>query len=992
MRSSKNGIFVRILLATMVPLCLIYSLTFFSINGIIREKTSKIILDTTLLYTDQVAKHIETKIDNLTNVLNVFVDELQKIDPTLRNADEEANQSLLSFLKTLPAHGMWFDFSPSAQRNGQRLSNGYMKHGETLDAIKGLENEFLTDLYGNDSGVNVFFAKRKFFVKDHDGTLGSIYRPILRDQKVVGIAGIEILYEDFFSSVRAVKSFEGYSKISLVSLDGKVLYSQSRDASETVAGWPNEEMLKKSAQDKAGFVSHLTSSQGEKNRFIWISPISAGSQNPPFFLALELPAEFVYQQAFRSTQAILVISILGFLLLAVSLFFATRVIVRAIEATTEIANRIASGTIDDLARIQGEMEHPATSTEIDVMNAALKKMMAGLLQMHKLEIQSVASGVEREKLIAQGRAKMEFFADMSHEIRTPMNAISGLSDILLADKITNSQREHIKDIKISAEALIKIVGDILDISKMDVGKLTLKPTHFNFLSMLDNVSSLAKMMAQEKGLKFSYQPESPLPLCLFGDEIRFRQILLNLIGNAVKYTPKGRLSLVIAEQEERLHFIVSDTGIGMKPESLAIIFEAFSQVNDRQTKYIQGTGLGLSITKNLVQMMGGEIHVTSTYGEGSSFHVLLPKVLGDESALTVSADNLSDFYAPSAKILVVDDNKINLNVASGLLAILGINSDTALSGIEAISLVQENDYDLVFMDHMMPDMDGFETTTRIRALGDRYEISRLPIVALTANVFIGNEERLTKKGLNGLLTKPIEASKLIEVLKKYLPTERWEDRPPDITPDNGHELSPLLQQALKIRELDVSLGLERVADQQAVFEKSLKLAGEQLTQSLENLKTARVEQDIVRFHTEVHGLKGCLANIGAMPLAQLARELETAAKEMDWPYCEQNMDPFVERTQLFAKALSHLCALEAPKRPKSLGDTQALMSCLETLSAAIASYDYEGALSLLESLEKVQWSDDIRSKLDVFRDALDHFDYERAQQNIETLLDQLASK
>ena len=993
----KRSIFLRILVATLLPLCLIYSVTLFSINGIVRDKTSRIIQDMTMLYTEQVSSHMETKLDNLTSSLDVFCEDIQDIDPSDWDAEKQASKSLKSFFKTLPAHGMWFTFNIGAFSEDKRFSRAYLKDETLLYETTLSTNQGLIFDQMQQSNKSIFFTNRKFLIEQTSGDFGTIYRPIERNGKQIGFAGIEIFYEDIFSFIKNIKVFEGNSKISIVSLDGKIIHSNNDDKTITTIPLPDREILENSFITKNGIVSRVASTESEAERFIWLSPISLGKESFPFLLAIELPAKLLYLHAVRSTQEVLILSVFGLLLLVASIFFATRGIAKAIRATTKIANRIASGSIEDLSIVQHEMESVGTSTEIDIMNTALKKMMSGLLQMHELELQSVAAEIKHGKLVAQSKAKMEFFASMSHEIRTPMNAISGLSDILLADKLNPQQREQIKDIKISADSLIKIVGDILDISKIDAGKLTLNPSHFNFQALLDNVSSLSKMMAQDKGLEFSYQPELLLPLCLFGNEVRLRQILLNVIGNAIKYTPTGRVSFSVSDEGAVLHFVVADTGIGMKEESLELIFEAFAQASETQTKHIQGTGLGLSITKNLVHMMDGQISVTSVYGEGSTFHVVIPKILGDKNALVSPLENMGNFYAPRAKILAVDDNRVNLNVVSGLLAISGIICDTATGGLQAISLMQENDYDLIFMDHMMPDMDGFETTQRIRELGEKYVSDTLPIIALTANVFIGTENTLTEKGFNGLLTKPIEQHKLIEALKKWLPEQRWEERPDgDKTPTSalvGEDLSLLLQQAAELKGLDITVGLERVAGQQAVFEVSLKLASGQLVQSLESLRIAAEDHDLTRIHAEAHSLKGCLANIGAMPLSEQARLLESAAKEGDAEYCDINLSQFAEKTQRFAHRLSDLFVLDSLDEAQAAlpeGDLQALKACLERLSIAITNYDFDEATALLEPLWQVAWPSEISQHLDAVKAALQRFDYDGAQQLIADILDVVA--
>jgi len=377
------------------------------------------------------------------------------------------------------------------------------------------------------------------------------------------------------------------------------------------------------------------------------------------------------------------------------------------------------------------------------------------------------------------KAKGDFLAKMSHEIRTPMNAIIGMTELTMREELPPIARKHANIVKRSAENLLSIINDILDFSKIESGKLEILPTNYSLSSLINDVKSIIETKMSESEIKITTKIGKNIPDSLFGDEVRIRQILLNILSNAVKYTKEGSISFVINGQildNENIILTISvtDTGIGIKAEDINKIFSDFVQVDSITNIGIEGTGLGLAITKNLVKSMNGEIKVESEYGNGSTFTIILPQkiislkptakiIFNDDENFIESSDNIKNFTAPNAKVLVVDDNEVNLAVAEGLLFPYNMQVDICLSGIEAIEMIKNNNYDLVFMDHMMPEMDGVETTKCIREFD-----KTLPIVALTANAVSGMKEMFLENGFNDFLSKPIDTIKLNSILGKWI--------------------------------------------------------------------------------------------------------------------------------------------------------------------------------------------------------------------------------
>ena len=578
------------------------------------------------------------------------------------------------------------------------------------------------------------------------------------------------------------------------------------------------------------------------------------------------------------------------------------------------------------------------------------------------------------------QAKSAFLANMSHEIRTPMNAIIGMAELLQHEQLEQRQRQYVGDIHKSAHSLLEIINDILDLSKIEAGKLELIPVDYALGALLDNLASMFSFVAEKKGIAFKLETEGKFPDYLYGDDIRLRQVLTNLCGNAVKFTETGEVRLKVIRAGDNLVFEVRDTGKGIKKEELARLFDAFQQADTLKNRGSGGTGLGLSISKAFVEMMGGKITVDSVYGKGSVFTVTVPLVTGDKSAAeardTVEEELIS---APHANILVVDDNSFNLKVAGGLLRLSKIEAKTASGGKEAIEMVQKEDFDIVFMDHVMPEMDGLQTTAAIRALGGKYE--RLTIIALTANAVQGAKEMYLANGFNGFVSKPIDGKELNGVLKKWLVSASVQSVPVPSGPEpetNGGFLD-----ALAGIGLNVKVGLVRFSNKKDVYQDIVKDFYLSFPKLCKNLSSAMERQDIAGFAMAVHSMKSSLSTIGAMELTKKAAELETAARKEDAAFCVNEYPAFNEGLLELYEQLSGVIPSGADAPEKLRGDPATLREGIE--KALTAVYDNDVGIEALSVLLAFDFGAETNALLENSMEAFRNYDMDAAVSLLKTI-------
>ncbi len=553
---------------------------------------------------------------------------------------------------------------------------------------------------------------------------------------------------------------------------------------------------------------------------------------------------------------------------------------------------------------------------IRFQNSVYKK---SLEKIHRKNEQLKSSEESAERA---NKAKSEFLSNMSHEIRTPVNAIIGVNQLIMREANDEKIVGYSTTVESHANWLMSIISDILDISKIEEGRIEIVRAEYEICPLMIECYNMIKKRAEDKNLSVNIYLAPDLPHSLYGDVMRIRQIISNLMTNAVKYTEKGCVDVEITGERKNNTFLmkicVRDTGIGIDPENIGRLFDKFQRFDVGRNRNVEGTGLGLHITKTFAELMGGNISVKSEYGEGSEFTVIIPHEIVDgtpigEFEVTEFAEKKSHrkytrkFIAPDANILVVDDVRINLYVFENLLKETRINIDRALSGTECIRLLRNKCYDMVFMDHMMPGIDGIETYNYIKNMPDNIN-SDIPFIMLTANTLSGMDKLYISNGFSDYLTKPIDYEKLENIIVKYLPKEKliMSDAEVETSEIKTSELS---QKSLRLEklcrlipEIDVKSGIAYCDGSEEFYIELLKdYPSDNKKAELQKLYHQKNWND---YKLAVHSLKSISKTLGFNATGNLAEKLQYASENRNIGYIDRNHPVLIENLSRITKKLN----------------------------------------------------------------------------------------
>jgi len=549
------------------------------------------------------------------------------------------------------------------------------------------------------------------------------------------------------------------------------------------------------------------------------------------------------------------------------------------------------------------------SVIISVAVAILLARVLDRLNKQEQEYKQQMLRLEKQAADEASEAKSRFLADMSHEIRTPINAIIGMNEMILRETDSKDILGYSQNIKQSGHNLLQLINGILDFSKIEDGKMDIVPVRYSVGSQIAYLINSISDRASSKKLTLNVSVDKNIPSELYGDDTRINQVIINLLTNAVKYTEKGSVDFTMKEKERSedgkilLYFEVKDTGIGIKDTDMEKLFESFERLDVVKNRNIEGTGLGMTITVKLLELMDSELKVESVYGEGSKFSFELwqkienAEPLGDYREAIAKPQKLESyresFRAPDARILVVDDTKMNLLVVENLLKKTGIKIDTAINGPDSIELAKNNAYDIILMDQRMPGMDGTEAMKEIRNLESSLN-SATPVICLTADVVRGAKERYIQMGFNDYLTKPIDSAELEKMLINYLPADKTEIVEKDKKTEPAEESESRLKKALKDNGVDVNVGISFTGDDENMYMSLLAAYAAEEGEKAANIKECYRTRDWKNYGVYVHSLKSTSKMIGAAALAEIAAESEAASNTEDTLVIDKNHDKMME--------------------------------------------------------------------------------------------------
>ncbi len=530
----------------------------------------------------------------------------------------------------------------------------------------------------------------------------------------------------------------------------------------------------------------------------------------------------------------------------------------------------------------------------------------------KREYEAKILMLEKAAADSANKAKSDFLADMSHEIRTPINAVLGMNEMILREAKDDQILEYSSNIKSAGNTLLSLINNILDFSKIEDGKMSLVPVEFDTAELINNLVNSISERARAKDLEFIVDIDESVPSRLYGDDVRISQIIMNLLTNAVKYTEKGSVTFSVKnagvkDGNVKLRFDVIDTGIGIKEEDIDKLFESFERIEEKRTRHIEGTGLGISIVVKLLAMMNSKLDVQSRYSIGSTFgfnlslRVVDSEPLGkfdEKKKISAVEQEGVHFYAPDAKVLITDDNGMNLKVAVNYMKIFGITPVTCSSGRETIELLRKEKFDILFLDHMMPEMDGIET---LAALKEENLVNGTVVIALTANAVVGAEEQYLNAGFDGYLSKPIMVDDIEKALRKYLPADAVKTTQDEVVIESS-STSLTIEKARSLG-LNVEAGIGYACGEEDFYLELLTDYANGASEKCSELVSYLEKGDLKNYEILVHSLKSSSKTVGADDVSAQAKALEEASKNGDTDFVNAHHGQFIKDFTDLANAL-----------------------------------------------------------------------------------------
>ena len=597
----------------------------------------------------------------------------------------------------------------------------------------------------------------------------------------------------------------------------------------------------------------------------------------------------------------------------------------------------------------------------------------------------------KEIAINASKAKSDFLANMSHEIRTPINAVLGMDEMILRESRDENILQYAANIKQAGNSLLAIINDVLDFSKIESGKMELIPETYDFSSILIDLIIMISERAKTKNLDIVLKINPDIPKLLVGDSIRIKQCILNLLTNAVKYTPEGKITfsvdfVPIETNKIRLSVSVEDTGIGIKKEDLPKLFSPFERIEENRNKTIEGSGLGLNIVQQLLDLMDSQLVVHSEYGKGSKFSFEIEQTISNSEKIGDIMENYKKavsfmekytetLIAPAAHLLFVDDTEINLEVIKGLLKNTKIQLDMVMSGEEALEKVCENVYDIIFIDHRMPKMDGIETLSAMKKLsGNRCK--NKPCIALTANAISGAREMYIKAGFTDYITKPISPRTLEDIIRKYLPKSLIETVEPSQESSGTNTTSDSNDELPQIEGIDMATCMEYCGTKEILTDMLLRFY-KTIQPASDELESLLAKEDLENYRIKVHALKSSAKLVGAMELSAKAAELEHDSEEHNLEIVNEKTPALLDLYRSYLEKLSNFVNnIKISNSEKTSISPEEFSQKLNSLAKIVDDFDSIQMDEWLKEMSKFEIPDESSDLFEKIKTSIENIDFD----------------
>ena len=933
MRSIQTKISIVILAIMLVVTALFTFTAAIRTNSILDNDSEQIIQETADYYCNIIDDNFRSAEQSVGSIYNYAIKRAETYNEFLEDAEQrdrytsdisELSKSIAE--NTRGAMAVYLRYNP----DDYGASNGFWYTIDLEDGSWKYSTPTDMSLYDKDDVEHVGWyyipvVQRKpiwmnpYFNKNLGVEMISYIIPYYYNGYTVGVIGMDIDMDLLREEVSKITVYES-GKAFLMTGDGNIIYHEDYrtgavfdELDET-----DKEYFNHVLESDPDSVNMWSSKTGEPQKLI-LKNLRNG-----MIFGIYAPLDEIQEPQNRLLFQLIVIAAAILLLAILVSALWVRTIIGPLKRMTEVAEHYADGDFDEEMSVNSKDEVGILSRSLQSMSTSLKE---------QIEIANNAN-----------KAKSEFLANMSHEIRTPINTVLGMNEMILRRTDDPDILDYSSNIQASGRTLLSLINSILDFSKIEDGKMQILPVSYETADLISSLVNSISSRAKKKELKFNLDIDESIPAVLMGDDVRVTQIIMNLLTNAVKYTEKGEITLSILDdgREDGAVFLsveVRDTGIGIRKEDMERIFESFTRLDEERNRNIEGTGLGMAIATKLLEMMDSELHVESTYGEGSVFSFRLKQQIVDETPMGNFEEHIKEsvahrkinenFKVKQAHVLVVDDNEMNLKVADKLIRIFDIEPDMAESGREAIEKMENKEYNIVFLDHMMPGMDGIETLKEIKKRN--LQRDKTAIIALTANAIAGAKEAYLAEGFDGYLSKPIEVERLKTIFTDYLHEDMIVDDPLPYQEQNEGksdssseevvflEFSPreevedyddnaafILKGELDKLGISYDEGMKYCGDSVEFYKEILRDYYDSYEKKIRELNEYYSEKNWIAYHIVIHAAKSASKSIGANEIYEEALRLEEAIKSDNEEYIIDNHNQFIKMYRDTAKNLGKI--------------------------------------------------------------------------------------